>query len=166
MKEKRSNAKKGTIGGWAAPCETIDYQKLMENARQLCDSLRVRLGELNHNPLQPGETELARRRTVRILTDMYYEQKSNLKLFERRSAPQKDEIEKAGEAEISAPPANSVCSKKKTVRTSLPNPLPPVKSAKRAERLLVSLTSQMPLQQRKQPVPPRLRQQDGRQGRR
>ena len=168
MKENFSSTDQKTIGGWDAPCEPIDYKKLAESAQQQCDSLRSRLSELNHSPLERGETELSRRRTVRILTDMYYEQKSNLKLFQRRAAPQMGKSEttqRAGEAET-APPANLACFKKKTAQTSLSSPLPPAKSEAMAERLLASLTSRMPLQKSKRPDPRCLRQQDGRPERR
>lgn len=160
MKENRTFQK--TIGGWDAPCETIDYKKLAENAEQQCALLRARLSELNHSPLNRGETELARRRTVRILTDMYYEQKSNWKLFQRRSAPPKEEAQKTGEAERSASPAVSTRSQRKNAPVSRSNPVPPARSEAMAERLLASLTSQRPLQQKKPPVPGILRRQDGR----
>ena len=171
MKENLSNTDKKTIGGWDAPCEAIDYGKLMENAQRQCDSLRARLAELHHSPLEPGETALSRRRTVRILTDMYYEQKSNWKLFQQRTQKKakpgaSPSSQKTGEAERSASPVLSTCSEKKSAKVSPPNPVPPAKSEVMAERLLASLTSRRPCLQKKSPVPPLLRRQDGRQERR
>lgn len=170
MKESLSNIEKKTIGGWDAPCETIDYEKLAENAQKLCDSLRIRLSELNHSPLEPGETALARRRTVRILTDMYYEQKSYWKLFQKRSSPQGERTEESKTAgKAAASPAISARSKKRmsyAKRVSPPSSTPPLMSAEMAERLLASLTSRMPSRQKKPPVPHCPRQQDGRQERR
>ena len=174
MKESLSNTKKKTIGGWDAPCEAIDYEKLMETARQQCDSLRCRLSELNHSRLQPGETELARRRTVRILTDMYYEQKSNLKLFQLRAEKTaghgaSPSSQKAGEAKQIASPALSTDSKKNPApagRTKCSSFAPLSASAEKAARLAESLTSQMPYQQSKWLLQCCLRQQGGRQRRR
>ena len=169
MKQILSNAEKKTIGGWDAPCETIDYRKLAESARQQCEFLRARLWELNHGPLARRETELSRRRTVRILTDMYYEQKSNCKLFEMRAIPREsrgEQAKTAGEAKSSASPANAAYTKKKTAQTNPSSQVPPVKSEAMAERLLASLTGRKPSQQKKPPVPGFLPRQDGMQGRR
>lgn len=134
-----------TIGGWNAPCEAIDYGKLAENARQQVELLRNRLHELNSSRLQQGETELARRRTVRILTDMYYEQKSYWALFAQRAErlhgekafsaqPKTGEVSPAGISVYSENKGN-----RETVTPANP-PLPPGSAAK-AVRLCGSRTS-------------------------
>lgn len=143
---------KQTIGGWNAPCEAIDYGKLAKNARQQVELLRNRLHELNSSRLQRSETELARRRTVRILTDMYYEQKSYWALFAQRAERQGRLREekafsaqpKTGEARQPAPPAEiTVYSENKENRETVSpaSPPPPAGSAARAARLCGSRTS-------------------------
>lgn len=147
MELTRKNTKQ-TVGGWDAPCEAIDYGKLAENARQQVELLRNRLHELNNSRLQQGETELARRRTVRILTDMYYEQKSYWALFAQRA----ERLERLrGEKVFSAQPKTgevspagiSVYSENKGNRETVTpaSPPPPARSAARAVRPCGSRTS-------------------------
>lgn len=66
-------------------CSTCDYRKLAEDAEHEVESLRDKLRTLKNLPLRPGEKILSRRRTVKLLTDMYYEQRKNLQLFRRRA---------------------------------------------------------------------------------
>ena len=139
---------KQTIGGWNAPCEAIDYGKLAENARQQVELLRNSLHELNGSRLQRSETELARRRTVRILTDMYYEQKGYWTLFAQRTERQE---QLRGEKVFSAQPKTgeaspagiSVYSENKGNRETVTpaSPPPPPGSAAKAVRLCGSRTS-------------------------
>lgn len=76
---------KGSVGGWEVPCSPCDYRKLEWAARRECESLRTRLLELKQEKRTDGESELLWRRTVRMLTDMYYEQRANVRLFQKRA---------------------------------------------------------------------------------
>lgn len=80
MKEKS-----GQIGGWEAPCAPIDYRKLEQAARQECAVLKGCLERLKREPLREGEKELVRRREIRMISDMYYEQRSDIRLFQARA---------------------------------------------------------------------------------
>ncbi len=84
------NCQETQIGGWSAPCEPFDYRRLEETARRECQRVRERLELLKQEKPRDAERELLRRREVRLLTDMYYEQRSNAILFrekaERREA--------------------------------------------------------------------------------
>lgn len=73
------------VGGWNVPCSPCDYRKLEREARQECEALRGRLDELKREEPRDAEKELLRRRTIRILTDMYYEQRGNMFLFQQRA---------------------------------------------------------------------------------
>ncbi len=92
------NRQETQIGGWSAPCEPFDYRQLEETARRECQRVHERLELLKREKPRDAERELLRRREVRLLTDMYYEQRSNVALFrekaERREAAA---LKKAGE---------------------------------------------------------------------
>lgn len=74
-----------SVGGWNVPCSPCDYRKLEWAARRECEALRSRLAALKQENIRDGEKELLRRRAIRILTDMYYEQRSNIRLFQQRA---------------------------------------------------------------------------------
>lgn len=92
----------GGVGGWDVPCSPCDYRKLEWAARRECEALRGRLDELKKEPIRDGEKELLRRRTIRILTDMYYEQRGNVRLFQQRAEEQ--EQKKTAGQERKVPP--------------------------------------------------------------
>lgn len=79
------NVKIGEVGGWRVPCSPCDYDKLVMETEREIEVLRDKLRRLKSQPLRRGEKELSRRRTVKILTDMYYEQRGNLILFRERA---------------------------------------------------------------------------------
>lgn len=81
---KREMKTKG-IGGWDVPCSPCDYRKLEREARRECEALRGRLAALKREEPREAEKELLRRRAIRILTDMYYEQRGNMLLFQQRA---------------------------------------------------------------------------------
>ncbi len=72
-------------GGWDVPCEPFDYRKMEREARQECEAIRDRLQRLKRQEAADADRELIRRRDIRILTDMYYEQRSNIRLFEAKA---------------------------------------------------------------------------------
>ncbi len=73
------------VGGWAAPCEPFDYRGLEKEARQEYEAIRSRMDILKQEKPQDQERELLWRRELRILTDMYYEQKHMAGLFQQRA---------------------------------------------------------------------------------
>jgi len=89
------------VGGWNVPCSPCDYRKLEWAARQECEAIRGRLAVLKQEDKRDGEKELLRRRSIRILTDMYYEQRSNIFLFQQRA--QEQEQKKSAGQERKAP---------------------------------------------------------------
>lgn len=93
------------VGGWAVPCSPCDYRKLEWAARRECEMLRSRLAELKREEPQDAEKELLRRRTTRILTDMYYEQRGNMFLFQKRADEQEQRKNAGKEKSLSSLPA-------------------------------------------------------------
>lgn len=87
------------VGGWRVPCSPCDYRKLEKEAEKKCEVLREKLAALKKEPLRKGEKELSRRRTVKILTDMYYEQRGNMLLFRKR-AEEREERAAANRTEV------------------------------------------------------------------
>ena len=81
----RKNTEK-TIGGWHAPCAPIDYEKLAREAARECTAIQSRLQELKAETPTSYDEELTLRRRIRILTGMYYEQRTNRILFTERAA--------------------------------------------------------------------------------
>ncbi len=75
----------GTVGGWKAPCAAFDYREMEGEARRECQSLRERLRELKARKVKDAEADLVRRREVCILTDIYYEQRHQERLFRKRA---------------------------------------------------------------------------------
>lgn len=76
-------------GGWRCPCAPFDYHAFAESARRECENIRLALEAVKKERPRTAELELVRRRRIRMLTDMYYEQRGNLlgleeKLRERR----------------------------------------------------------------------------------
>ena len=65
------------VGGWRAPCVAFDYEKMEREARQECEAVRVQLERKKREKASTAEQELLRRREVRMLTDIYYEQRGN-----------------------------------------------------------------------------------------
>lgn len=76
--------KRAGVGGWEAPCAPIDYRRLEEEARRECAALKGCLERLKREPLRKGEKEILRRREIRLLSGMYYEQRSDVRLFQAR----------------------------------------------------------------------------------
>ena len=76
---------KNTVGGWHCPCEAIDYEKLAREAGQECEALRRRIAQLKAQSPGSWDEELTLRRRIRMLTSMYYEQRSNRIFFEKRA---------------------------------------------------------------------------------
>ena len=73
------------VGGWRAPCAAFDYEKMEREAKEECEAVRARLEHKKHEKAHTAEQELLRRREVRILTDIYYEQRGNaLALADRK----------------------------------------------------------------------------------
>lgn len=73
------------VGGWRAPCLPFDYEKMEREAASECAAIHDRLERLKRWKAPDAERELIRRREVRILTDMYYEQRGNaLMLAEKK----------------------------------------------------------------------------------
>lgn len=96
------------IGGWDVPSSPCDYRKLEWEARQECETLREKLAELKQKPLRDGEKELLRRRTIRILTDIYYEQRSNIFLFQKRAEEREKQQKNAAGVKRSVPTPTAV----------------------------------------------------------
>lgn len=73
------------VGGWRAPCASFDYEKMEREAKEECEAVRARLECKKQEKASTAEQELLRRREVRILTDIYYEQRGNaLALADRK----------------------------------------------------------------------------------
>ena len=65
------------VGGWRAPCAHFDYEKMEREAKEECEAVRAQLERKKYEKASTAEQELLRRREVRILTDIYYEQRGN-----------------------------------------------------------------------------------------
>lgn len=73
-------------GGWRCPCVAFDYADFERAARRECEKIQRRIDEIKAERPRTAEQELRRRRRIRMLTDMYYEQRGNLLgLKEKRS---------------------------------------------------------------------------------
>lgn len=72
------------VGGWRAPCAAFDYEKMAREARQECEAVRAQLERRKHEKVKTAEQELLRRREVRMLTDIYYEQRGNAIVLEQK----------------------------------------------------------------------------------
>lgn len=73
------------VGGWCAPCAAFDYEKMEREAEREREAVRERLEQKKREKSPNAERELLRRREVRLLTDMYYEQRGNaLALAEKK----------------------------------------------------------------------------------
>lgn len=66
-----------TLCGWRAPCVAFDYAQLERIALHECEVLKERLELAKKRRTRTAEQELMRRREVRVLQDMYYEQRGN-----------------------------------------------------------------------------------------
>ncbi len=66
---------------WQAPRADFDYRAMEQTAESERRTLKALLDRLKRQRPRNGEQELLRRREVRLLTDMYYEQRSNARLF-------------------------------------------------------------------------------------
>lgn len=75
----------GTVCGWKAPCAPFDYRKMEREALRECGLLQDRLRALKQARVKDAESDLLRRREVCMLTDIYYEQRHNARLFHRRA---------------------------------------------------------------------------------
>ena len=73
------------IAGWKAPCGPVDYRAMARAAQQECNALQALLARLEAHPSRNADLELHRRRQVRVLTNMYYEQLGLLRLFVERA---------------------------------------------------------------------------------
>lgn len=71
----------GTAVSWQAPRQAFDYREMEAAAEAERQTLKTLLDRLNAQRPRTAEQELLRRREVRLLTDMYYEQRSNARLF-------------------------------------------------------------------------------------
>lgn len=69
------------VGGWQVPCVPFDYRGWEAGALAQQEAIRARLDRLKAERPRRGEQELIRRREIRMLTDMYYEQRSNARMF-------------------------------------------------------------------------------------
>ena len=76
---------KNTVGGWNCPCSPMDYERLAREAARECEALRQRITQLKAVTPATWDEELTLRRRIRMLTGMYYEQRSNRILFEERA---------------------------------------------------------------------------------
>lgn len=74
-----------TLGGWRAPCTTFDYRKMEGEAQQECNVLQQRLKELKACRPKDADTDLLLRREISVLTDIYYEQRHQARLFHRKA---------------------------------------------------------------------------------
>lgn len=74
-----------TLGGWHAPCATFDYRKMEREAQQECNVLQQRLKELKARRPKDADTDLLLRREISVLTDIYYEQRHQARLFHRKA---------------------------------------------------------------------------------
>lgn len=83
MKHRDGNT---TMGGWLCPCASFDFHAFIRDARRECEAIRSRLEEIKKEVPRNGEQELLRRRRIRMLTDMYYEQRGNLLGLEEKLA--------------------------------------------------------------------------------
>ena len=83
MLMERADRKTG-IGGWRVPCAAFDYEKMAREAREECEAVRAQLERKKHEKTTTAEQELLRRREVRILTDIYYEQRGNALALEQK----------------------------------------------------------------------------------
>lgn len=75
----------GRIGGWQAPCAAFDYGKMEREAQKECEVLEKRLRDLKSQKGRDAEAELVRRREICMLTDIYYEQRHQARLFHKRA---------------------------------------------------------------------------------
>lgn len=75
----------GRIGGWEAPCAAFDYGKMAREAERECRNLKKRMDALKELGPLDAEEELVRRRELRMLTDIYYEQRHLMRLFLERT---------------------------------------------------------------------------------
>ncbi len=74
-----------TVGGWKAPCRSFDYRKMERDALGECKALKARLDALKAEKPKDAEKELIRRREICVLTDIYYEQRHQARLFCQRA---------------------------------------------------------------------------------
>lgn len=70
---------------WKVQCCPFDYAVMAQEAEQQMLALKERLAMLKSAPLKLGEKELIRRRRIKLLTDMYREQRGNFILFTKRA---------------------------------------------------------------------------------
>lgn len=66
------------LGGWHCPCLAFDYAAFELAAQRECERIQQRLEKVKSERPRTAEQELRRRRRIRMLTDMYYEQRGNL----------------------------------------------------------------------------------------
>lgn len=67
--------------GWVVPAEPFDYRNFERTALDQQAAIKGLLDKLKAERPRTAERELLRRRELRLLTDMYYEQRSNARLF-------------------------------------------------------------------------------------
>lgn len=70
---------------WNVQCCPCDYKAMAKEAERQMLALKERLSVLKSTPLKLGEKELIRRRRIKLLTDMYREQRGNFILFTKRA---------------------------------------------------------------------------------
>ena len=75
-----------TTAAWAAPRQSFDYRAMAATAEAERQTLKSLLDRAKAQRPRTAEQELLRRREVRLLTDMYYEQRSNARLFAAKAA--------------------------------------------------------------------------------
>lgn len=78
-----------TVGGWEAPCAPFDYGKMEREAQRECDILKQRLDVLKKERVEDADREFLRRREICMLTDIYYEQRHQARLFQKRAQERK-----------------------------------------------------------------------------
>lgn len=89
-------AMKTGVGGWRAPCVPFDYEKMEREAKRECEAVHELLERKKREKAPDAERELLRRREVRILTDIYYEQRGNALALAEKKLVRNEQLEKKG----------------------------------------------------------------------
>lgn len=83
------------VGGWRAPCVAFDYEKMERDARRECEAVRAQLERKKREKASTAEQELLRRREVRMLTDIYYEQRGNALTLAAKKRERREQLERS-----------------------------------------------------------------------
>lgn len=82
----KNNCDMSEIFTWNVKCLPCDYAAMASEAERQMLALKERVAMLKSAPLKLGEKELIRRRRIKLLTDMYREQRGNFILFTKRAS--------------------------------------------------------------------------------